>query len=476
MTVSPSHSTPGDRLAGMTDAQAERMGPGPVEEPVKGPGGHVPAAHAGLPLPSRAIFWKPRHACASPVLAHLPFLFWVMEAVRPDTVVQIGLGDGVGFMALCQAIDKLGLEAMCMGIDCLPDSAPRQDMLLADHACLYSDFSFIVTDPPDRAPRHLENASVDLLVIDACLDDALLEQLRTRWEPLLSARAVVMLHDPRTNAAAPGAQAYLDMLRHEHPSIAFPQAARGLDVVLRGPDQPDRMVRFAGLEPGMAGYLTTRQVFMRLGEALEQDQQSGLQSGALRQARETLAAVQDELADTIAQLARRDGALADMAAHIEQAQAAAAASQALLERRQSELESLTAISEEARARARQLSEERDASAALARDAIAREDATRRTHDARIRQLAGVQAARDAALAEMADQLHTARTTAAQLEAGQDRLTAELTRLTRRLMDKQAECDRLRSQLADRHAEIEALRNSTSWKVTRPLRKLRQSIA
>ena len=239
-----------------------------------------------IPLTSRAIFWQPRHPADSPTLVHLPFLFWLVETARPDRVVQLGLGDGVGFLALCQAIDKLGLESVCLGLDLRIEGKPA---LSADQAMacetLYGDFAFVVSEDPAHATRHMRGGPVDLLLIDAPVDAALLSSLRAAWQPLLSDRAVVVIHDPDTNLATPEAREFIDELRASLPSIAFPQAATGLDVILLGTRQPDRLLRFAELEMGTPGYLAARQVFARLGQGIGREQEA--KSGQLSLIRAT---------------------------------------------------------------------------------------------------------------------------------------------------------------------------------------------
>jgi hypothetical protein len=252
-----------------------------------------------IPLTSRAIFWQPRHPADSPTLVHLPFLFWLVETARPERVVQLGLGDGVGFLALCQAIDKLGLESVCLGLDLRIEDKPA---LSADQAMacetLYGDFAFVASEDPAHATRHMRGGPVDLLLIDAPVDAALLSSLRAAWQPLLSDRALIVIHDPDTNLATPEAREFIDGLRASHPSIAFPQAATGIDVILPGPHQPDRLLRFAELEMGTPGYLAARQVFARLGQGIGREQEAKSGQLSLRRATSDL----DEARTRIAEL------------------------------------------------------------------------------------------------------------------------------------------------------------------------------
>ena len=270
----------------------------------------APAAEAGfsvpaqretlVPLSSRAIFWPPRYLAPSSTLVHVPFLFWLVETISPRSVVQLGIGDGVGFMALCQAIDKLGLETVCMGVDLVreEDGKPAEKLsekLSDSHNALYSDFSFVVQDKAGHAARHMRQTRLDLLVIDCPVDDTLLGSLQAHWQPLLSENAVLVVQQPQRNLSEPAAQRFVDDLSSAHPSIRFPQSETGLDVILTGTSQPERLLQLAQLDLGTPGYLTARQVFTRLGQGVEHAQQTRSKSGLLDKTRAELRNAQAEI-------------------------------------------------------------------------------------------------------------------------------------------------------------------------------------
>jgi hypothetical protein len=237
-----------------------------------------------LPLTSRAVFWQPRHIARSRSLRHVPFLFWLMETIRPTRVVQLGLGDPACFLALCQAADKLGLEAICMGVALDPEKPAMPPAMAEQHATLYGDFSFVVTEDFARAARQVQGGQIDLLVIDTPLSDEHVMALHAHWMPLLSERAVLVFHDPDKHVTGAEARQYADSLLRARPGIRFPQADPGLDVVLLGSQQPERLIRMAELEQGMPGYLAAWQVFARLGQGLENDQLARLRLTALNKA------------------------------------------------------------------------------------------------------------------------------------------------------------------------------------------------
>ena len=69
------------------------------------------------PFAAKSLFWRLRYLKSGPFLRHVPFLFWLVETQRPTCAVQLGVGDGVSYFAVCQAVEKLGLSGRCYGLD-----------------------------------------------------------------------------------------------------------------------------------------------------------------------------------------------------------------------------------------------------------------------------------------------------------------------------------------------------------------------
>ena len=290
--------------------------------PLATPGAVAIASDIALPLTSRAVFWQPRHIARSRSLRHVPFLFWLMETIRPNRVVQLGMSDPACFLALCQAADKLGLEAICMGVDLSPEKPAMSSAMAEQHATLYGDFSFVVTEDFARAVRQVQGGQIDLLVIDTPLSDEHVMALRAHWMPLLSERAVLVFHDPDKHVTGAEARQYADSLLRARPGIRFPQADPGLDVVLLGSQQPERLTRMAELEQGMPGYLAAWQVFARLGQGLENDQLARTRLTALnkvgQEAKEAEAKAENLAAELAKERQLKQGALDSEADQIAQ--------------------------------------------------------------------------------------------------------------------------------------------------------------
>src|SRR5262245_16453817 len=62
-------------------------------------------------------FWTPEYVDVSAWIEHIPFAFWIIDVIRPKTVVELGVHTGTSYFAFCQAIKALNLNSTCYGVD-----------------------------------------------------------------------------------------------------------------------------------------------------------------------------------------------------------------------------------------------------------------------------------------------------------------------------------------------------------------------
>lgn len=220
-----------------------------------------------IPFSNQAAFWRPRHAAASPMLGHVPFLFWLMGTVRPRIVMQSDVGDGVVYMALCQAADRLGDSVMCLGIQANEPLIPTA--MQEQHDTHYSDFSELFHGNLINAAQRF-NGEIDLLVLNKAIDGHAMDSLQNELLPRLSDRAVILLCHPGDVFPDISVRNVL-LPKQTKPIIIDPVSACGqeIEVVLYGKHQSERLKLLADQHPGKPAYLATRQVFSRLGQGVE---------------------------------------------------------------------------------------------------------------------------------------------------------------------------------------------------------------
>src|SRR5215467_4626253 len=194
---------------------------------------------------SPASFWIPeRIGPQVSWLEHAPFAFWLVEALRPRVLVELGTHGGFSYFTLCEAVQRCGSNTRCYAVDTWTgdehagfyDEAVYRDVA-AHNGGRYSGFSTLVRSTFDDALRHFSNSSIDLLHIDGghFYDDVKHDFMT--WRPKLSARAVVLFHDTNVREREFGVVRLWEELRQTHPHFDFLHG-HGLGVLAVGTEVP----------------------------------------------------------------------------------------------------------------------------------------------------------------------------------------------------------------------------------------------
>lgn len=319
------------------------------------------------PLSSPAVFWRPRHLAPSPMLNKLPYLFWVVDTLRPQTIVQIGLGDGLVYMALCQAAERIGAQTALTG---LADSDQGVDSLLpaaflARHNTEYAEFSILSARPLAEAARQ-HDGEVDLLVLNSPLDEAGTKALTENWLPMLSDRAVILVCEPERVLAEGALQRNL-LSPRDRPALCGPMSpGHGLlDVILHGQRQPERLLALTAHMGDSALRMVARQVFGRLGQGLHDELeveelrlQHQRETAGHQRTRHDVLFMRQALAEAEDRLVYAEAELAELRRRLAVTQAAHRADIARLSALRDQSEALKAARDKYRVVTRQLAEAR----------------------------------------------------------------------------------------------------------------------
>ena len=153
-------------------------------------------------LVRRSMFWTPERAAPSAWIEHVPFAFWLVDVLRPRTIVELGTSTGVSYSAFCQAVKFLQLPTSCIAVDTWKGDEHvglySEDVYRefeSFHNRRYGAFSRLVKSTFDQAVRHFDDGSVDLLHIDGVHTYEAVRHDYESWLPKLSADGVVLFHD-----------------------------------------------------------------------------------------------------------------------------------------------------------------------------------------------------------------------------------------------------------------------------------------
>lgn len=224
------------------------------------------------------LFLDTPHRVVEPTgwVEHIPFAFFLMELVRPDVVVELGVHSGNSFNAFCQAAATLRLGASCYGVDTWQGDEHAGFYPEAVYQALreyqeseYGGFAHLLRQEFDEAANHFSDGSIDLLHIDGLHTYEAVRHDLEQWLPKMSRRGVVVLHDTQVRERGFGVWQLWEEVSGDYPSFEFTHS-HGLGVLLVG-DTVDEPVRaFAEAFRGSDVYPA---LFHRLGSAVLQARQ-----------------------------------------------------------------------------------------------------------------------------------------------------------------------------------------------------------
>ncbi len=161
-------------------------------------------------------------------LEHAPFSFWLVDALHPRSIVDLGTATGDSLAVFCQAVQSLHLDCRCYGIDQWQDhpnrTANAEAMFRAinDHnEAHYKSFSSLIRSDFEQARAVFENGSIDLLHINAVGSYKALLAEYTAWRPRLSDSSVVLFHGTNACERGLGVARLWQELAHDHKHFEF---------------------------------------------------------------------------------------------------------------------------------------------------------------------------------------------------------------------------------------------------------------
>jgi glycosyltransferase involved in cell wall biosynthesis len=430
---------------------------------------------------SPASFWTPeRLGPQVSWLEHAPFAFWLVEALRPRMLVEVGTHGGFSYFTFCEAVRRCGIDSRCFAVDAWNGDEHAgsygedvfRDVASHNQRC-YSAFSTLVRSTFDEAAGHFSDGTIDLLHIDGrhFYDDV--KHDFDIWQPKLSGRAVVLFHDINVRERGFGVFRVWEELRLSYPHFEF-HHGHGLGVLGVGTSLPSsvRELFVTADEPEAAAHI--RNAYAQLGSAISlalQERELSLKLDRLGsevgRARLATDSVRRELAAVTAQKDELLGELARLTAGVTQERTAANATRQTLEAQSAELhEGLSRLTEE-----RMLVANLEAllAAGSAREACREVELV--GAEKQIANLEAKAAERSSDMARLNVELVGAHDRAADLEAKLAKKAAEAVHNDAELIRTRAHAAGLGRQLEMSQRQLQWTLASTSWQLTRPLRRL-----
>lgn len=181
--------------------------------------------------------WRPRHLPVSAWHEHGLFARWLVGAVRPRSVVELGTHNGYSYFVFCGAIAELGIDAGAHAIDTWQGDDQAgfyDDAVFAEVERInereFGGFSTLHRGYFDDYVGEFAPGSVDLLHIDGRHGYEDVKHDFESWLPTLSDRGVVLFHDIAEHQPGFGVWRLWEELAELYPSFAF-EHGHGLGVL-----------------------------------------------------------------------------------------------------------------------------------------------------------------------------------------------------------------------------------------------------
>ena len=248
-------------------------------------------------------------------LAHTPFAFWIVDALRPATFVELGCHSGNSYSAFAQAVQTLHLPTACFAVDTWlgdPHAGTFDESVFAEwseyHERRFTSFSRLVRSTFDEALEHFPDGAIDLLHIDGYHTFDAVSHDFEAWRPKMSGRGVVLCHDTNVREKDFGAWRLWERVAREYPSFAFLHG-HGLGVLGIGRDLPEPLQWLFATDADEAN--TVRLFFARLGASVTAQHAAAAAQHASAETRQSAAAAQQAVADAQQAAAEAQQAVAE---------------------------------------------------------------------------------------------------------------------------------------------------------------------
>ena len=196
------------------------------------------------PWASAVSYWHPPRIVESAWLEHGPFAFWIMSALRPSTVVELGTHNAFSFFTFCEAAQRLGLDGRLYAVDTWEGD---------DHAGFYTDevYTDVLAVKESQYDERavllrgyfadfvdtFADGSIDLLHIDGRHAYEDVKEDFESWIPKVAEHGIVLFHDTAVLDRGFGVRQFFAELGERYPTFQFTHG-NGLGVLSVGTPTP----------------------------------------------------------------------------------------------------------------------------------------------------------------------------------------------------------------------------------------------
>jgi hypothetical protein len=188
--------------------------------------------------------FEPRCRVFSTWVDHVSFGYDIVDAIRPEKVVELGTYNGMSYFSFCQSMIENNIDGLCYAVDTWggdEHTGEYDDTVFQDvraHARQhYRGISYLMRMLFNDAVNHFEDESVDLLHIDGLHTYDAVKEDFDNWYPKVRPGGIILFHDIEARQSDFGVWKYWTELEKKYETFAFHHGF-GLGV-LRKPGAPE---------------------------------------------------------------------------------------------------------------------------------------------------------------------------------------------------------------------------------------------
>jgi len=209
------------------------------------------------------------HIRISAWLEHAPFAFWLMDVLKPRTVVELGTHNGFSFLSMCQAAKSAELNTTIYAVDTWRGdehagfyASDVYDALETELRTQYPGIGVLIRSTFSEARSQFADGSVDLLHIDGRHRYEDVVEDFENWKTVLSDRSIVLFHDTCVQHTDFGVWKFWKEIQSQYPTFEF-YHGNGLGVLMWGKNAPQALLKLH--DSGFEEMQLTRETYARLG-------------------------------------------------------------------------------------------------------------------------------------------------------------------------------------------------------------------
>lgn len=199
---------------------------------------------------------------------HIPFVSWLVEEMKPGTIVELGTHSGNSYFSICQAVLQNNTGSKCYAVDTWQGdehAGMYSESVYTDvrtwNQQFYSAFSNLLRMTFDQASVYFAEKTINLLHIDGLHTYEAVKNDFETWLPKLADDAIVLFHDTNVREREFGVWKLWEELQVQYPNFEF-HHSHGLGVLFVGNNSHKIYERLIS----MGDTSLSREAFSRLGE------------------------------------------------------------------------------------------------------------------------------------------------------------------------------------------------------------------